>query len=160
MHRVLREIDPSLPITEITTLDAQIAGLLMPQRLGSALLSTLASLTVALVTVGVVGTVGYGISRRRREIGVRLALGARRAQVVSAMTRGALAPVAAGVLVGLSGAVALGSLVSSFLYGIEPTDIVTLTTAIIVVAVFAGLASFVPAWRASGVNPTEVLKAE
>jgi predicted permease len=160
MRRVLREIDPSLPVTEITTLDAQIAGLLMPQRLGSALLSTLASLTVVLVTVGVVGTVGYGISRRRREIGVRLALGARRAQVVSAITRGALVPVAAGVLVGLSGAVALGSLVSSFLYGIEPTDIVTLTTAIIVVAVFAGLASFVPAWRASGVNPTEVLRAE
>lgn len=160
MRRVLREVDPSLPVTTITTLDAQIAGLLMPQRLGSALLSTLATLTVVLVTVGVVGTVGYGISRRRREIGVRLALGARRAQVVRAMTRGALVPVAVGVLVGLSGAVALGSLVSSFLYGIEPTDIVTLTTAIIVVALFAGLASFVPAWRASGVNPTEVLRAE
>jgi ABC-type antimicrobial peptide transport system permease subunit len=81
MRRVLREIDPSLPMTEITTLDAEIAGLLMPQRLGSTLLSTLASLTVLLVTVGVVGTVGYGISRRRREIGDRLALGARRAHI-------------------------------------------------------------------------------
>jgi ABC-type lipoprotein release transport system permease subunit len=68
--------------------------------------------------------------------------------------------VAAGVLIGLAGAAALGSLVSSFLYGIEPTDIVTLTIAIIVIALFAGLASFVPAWRASGVNPTEVLRAE
>ncbi len=159
-RRVLREIDPALPVTEITTLDAQIARLLMPQRLGSALLSALAGLTVVLVTVGVVGAVGYGISRRRREIGVRLALGARRAQVVSAMTRGALVPVAAGILVGLAGAVALGSLASSFLYGVEPTDIVTLTMAIIVVALFAGLASFVPAWRASSVNPTDVLRAE
>ena len=157
---MLREVDPSVPVTAITTLDAHIAELLMPQRLGSALLSTLAGLTLILVTVGVVGTVSYGVSRRRREIGVRLALGARRAQVVGALTHGALMVVAAGVLVGLLTAVAIRGLVSSFLYGIEPTDGATLVMGMTLLVVVSGIASLVPAWRAAGIDPAKILKAE
>ena len=160
VRRVLHEIDPSLPVAEITTLDARIGELLMPQRFGSTLLSTLAGVTLLLVAVGVVGTVSYGVSRRRREIGVRLTLGARRHQVVAAMTRGTLLPVGAGVVAGMAAAVALGSVVSSFLYGITPADLVTLGGAGAVLAATAGIASFVPAWRAAGVDPSEVLRAE
>lgn len=160
VRRVLHEIDPSLPVAQVTTLEARIGELLMPQRLGSALLSTLAGLTLLLVAVGVVGTVGYGVSRRRREIGVRLMLGARRHQVVAAMTRGTLLPVGAGIVAGMAGAVALGSVVSSFLYGIAPTDVVTLGGAVALLAAAAGIASFVPAWRAAGADPSEVLRAE
>jgi predicted permease len=160
MRGVLREVDPSVPVTAITTLDAHIAELLMPQRLGSALLSTLAGLTLILVTVGVVGTVSYGVSRRRREIGVRLALGARRSEVVGALTRGALLVVAAGVLAGVLAAIAIGGLASSFLYGIEPTDGVTLLTGTTLLVVVSGVASLLPAWRASRIDPAEILKAE
>ena len=160
VRRILYEIDPSLPVAEVTTLDARIGALLMPQRLGSALLSTLAGLTLLLVAVGVVRTVGYGVSRRRREIAVRLMLGARRHQVVAALTRATLLPVGAGVVAGVAGALALRSLVSSFLYGIAPTDVVTLGSAVALLAVAAGLASFAPAWRAAGVDPSVLLRAE
>jgi ABC-type antimicrobial peptide transport system permease subunit len=117
-------------------------------------------LTVILVIVGVVGTVSYGISRRRREIGVRLALGAARLEVTGAMMRGTLVPVAAGLGVGIAAAFSLGRLMSSFLYGVEPTDIVPFTVAVTVIAAVAGVASFVPAWRAAGINPAEVLNAD
>ena len=157
---VLRQIDSSLPVTNITTLDDRIAQLLMPQRLGSGLLSLLAGVTVILVIVGVAGTVSYGVSRRRREIGVRLALGAERLEVTGAMMRGTLVPVAAGFVVGMAAAFSLGRLLSSFLYGIEPTDILTFMGAIAVLAAATGVASFVPAWRAAGINPAEVLNAE
>jgi predicted permease len=160
MRGVLHAIDPALPVTEIAPLDDRIAELLMPQRLGSALLSALGGLTVVLVIVGAAGTVAYGVSRRRREIGVRLALGARRAQVAGAMTRSALVSMAAGVLAGIIGAAALGRLASAFLYGIAPTDAATFAAAAAVLVLATGAASFLPAWRAAGMDPAEILKAE
>jgi predicted permease len=160
IRRVLHAIDPTLPVTEVAPLDDRIAELLMPQRLGSALLSALGGLTVVLVIVGAAGTVAYGVSRRRREIGVRLALGARRTQVASAMTRSALVSMAAGVLAGIIGAAAVGHLASAFLYGIAPTDTATFAAAAAVLVLATGAASFLPAWRAAGMDPAEILKAE
>lgn len=157
---VLHTIDPALPVTEIAPLDQRIAELLMPQRLGSTLLSTLSGLTVMLVVVGAAGSVGYGVSRRRREIGVRLALGARRAQVAGAMTRWALISMAGGTLAGVVGAMALGRLASAFLHGIEPTDIATFGMAAAVLVVATSAASFLPAWRATGLGPAEILKTD
>jgi predicted permease len=160
VRRVLHQIDPSLPVASVTTLETRIGELLMPQRFGSRLLSTLAGLTLLLVTIGVVGTVSYGVSRRRREIGVRLMLGAHRSQVVDAMTRGTLLPVGIGLIAGTAGALALGHTVSSFLYGIAPTDSLTLGTAAAALSAAAGIASFVPAWRAAGEDPSELLRSE
>ena len=160
MRRVLHAIDPALPVTEVAPLDDRIAELLMPQRLGTVLLSALGGLTIVLVIVGAAGTVGYGVSRRRREIGVRLALGARRAQVAGAMMRGALISMAGGVLAGVIGAAALGRLASAFLYGIEPTDAASFMAATAVLVVATGAASFLPAWQAAAIDPAEILKAE
>lgn len=157
MRGVLRAVDPSLPVVEVTTLDTQIADLLMPQRVGSLLLSALATLTTALVAVGVAGMVGYGVSRRRREIGVRLALGAQRGQVAGAIVWSAFVPVAAGMLVGLAAALSLGRLVSGFLYGIQSTDPMTLVVAAAAMTSVVALAAFVPAWRASGISASEIL---
>ena len=78
---VLHEVDPRVPLLEVTTLEMRMADLLMPQRVGSVLMSALAALTIVLVAVGIVGAVGYSVSRRRMEIGIRLALGARRSWV-------------------------------------------------------------------------------
>ena len=160
MRRVLQEVDPALPVTAIAPLDDRIAELLMPQRLGSMLLSALGGLTIVLVIVGAAGTVAYGVSRRRREIGVRLALGARRAQVAAAMTRGSLVAMAGGLLAGIAGAAAIGGLATRFLYGIEPTDAASFAAAAAVLVLATGAASFLPAWRAAGIDPAEILKAE
>jgi putative ABC transport system permease protein len=160
LRGVLYAIDPAMPVTEIVSLDERIADLLMPQRLGSALLAALSGLTIVLVIVGAAGTVAYGVSRRRREIGVRLALGARRAEVAGAMTRGALVALGGGVLTGIVLAAGLGRLAAAFLYGIEPTDAASLTAAAVILVLATGAASFLPAWRAAGVDPAEILKAE
>jgi predicted permease len=160
IRRVLHAIDPVLPVTDVAPLDDRIAELLMPQRLGSALLAALSGLTIVLVIVGAAGTVAYGVSRRRREIGVRLALGARRAEVAGAMTRGALVALGGGVLTGIVLAAGLGRLAAAFLYGIEPTDAASLTAAAVILVLATGAASFLPAWRAAGVDPAEILKAE
>jgi putative ABC transport system permease protein len=130
----------------------------MPQRLGRALLSALGGLTIVLVIVGAAGTVAYGVSRRRREIGVRLALGARRAQVAGAMTRGALVSMAGGVLAGIIGAAALGRLASAFLYGIEPTDVASFAATATVLVLATGAASFLPAWRLPASTPPKFSK--
>jgi len=160
VRRVLREIDPALPVTAVTPLDDRIAELLMPQRLGSLLLSALGGLTVVLVIIGAAGTVAYGVSRRRREIGVRLALGAQRAEVAAAMTRESVVAMAGGALAGFAGAAALGRVSSAFLYGIGPTDAASFAAAAAILALATGAASFLPAWRAAGIDPAEILKAE
>jgi ABC-type antimicrobial peptide transport system permease subunit len=102
----------------------------------------------------------FHVGQRTREIGVRLALGARRVQVAGAMTRGALVSMAGGVLAGIVGAAALGRLASAFLYGIEPTDAASFAAAAAVLVLVTGVASFLPAWQAAGVDPAEILKAE
>jgi ABC-type antimicrobial peptide transport system permease subunit len=157
---VLQTVDSTVPVTRVAPLDDRIADLLMPQRLGTALLSALSGLTIVLVIVGAAGTVAYGVSRRRREIGVRLAMGAQRGQVAGAMTRGAFVSMVAGVLAGIIGAGALGRLASAFLYGIEPTDAPSLAAAAVILVLATGAASFLPAWRAAGMDPGEILKAE
>jgi predicted permease len=160
MRGVLEAIDPQLPVTEIAPLDNRINELLMPQRLGTALLSSLSFVTVVLVIVGAAGTVACGVSRRRREIGVRLALGAKRSEVAGAMTREAFISLAGGVVTGVAGAAVVSRLTSVFLYGIEPTDAATFAGAAAILVVAAGLAAYLPAWRAAGIDPAEILKTE
>lgn len=160
LRGVLHGMDASLPVSEVTTLEARIAELLMPQRLASALLSVLAGLTLILVGVGVVGMVSYGVSRRRREIGVRLALGAARARVTATMIHGVLVPVAVGLAVGAAGAFSLGRIAVGFLYDVAPADPATFAVTMAALALIAGVASFVPAWRATRISPREVLNAD
>ena len=157
---VLREIDPAAPLLQVTTLDTRMSDLLMPQRLGSLLMTALASVTVVLVAVGIGGAVGYGVSRRRAEIGIRLALGARRRQVTAVMTRAAVVPVAFGLFGGILCSLAVGRLVSTFLYDVTPTDATTMVVASCLLAGVAALAAYVPAHRATAVSPMDVLRAE
>lgn len=160
VRRALEEVDATLPITELTTLQARVGELLMPQRLGSALLTVLAGLTVLLVTVGLMGSVAFTVSRRRREIGVRLTLGARHGQVVAAIAGGALVPVVVGTGIGLVTSAALGRLAERFLYGVPAGDLPTLVGAGLVMAAAASSAAYLAARQAARVNPREVLAAE
>ena len=160
IRAALRDIDPYVPLLGVSLLEQRVATLLMPKRMGSALLTALAGLTALLVAIGIVGTVSYAAARRRRETGIRLALGAHRLRVTRDMTRGTAAPVCVGLVVGLGAALSLGRLAAAFLYGVTPTDGVTLVSAVLLLGGIATLAAYLPARRATGLNPMEALRTE
>jgi len=152
--------DTGLSLQSITTLDESIEGLLMPQRLGRGLLALLGTMALALTVVGIYGIVSCIVSRRSKEIGIRLALGASRRDIVLTTLRAAVSPVVAGAVIG--GAVALGGghLVDRFMYGMDGADPATLALAIGVIAATGAVAALVPTRRATRVNPIETLRAD
>jgi hypothetical protein len=160
MRAILRQVDPAIPMMEITTLDQEVRDLLMPQRLGSTLLSSLGVLTLLLVATGVTGSVAYNVALRNREIGIRIALGGTRVNVAATLTRSALIAMACGLCLGLPVTFGLTRLVGSFLYGIQPTDPIALSVAIGSLAGMAAMAALVPAWRAARMQPGVLLSAE
>ena len=118
--------------------------------------------TVALVlaTVGIFGVVAYAVNQRRREIGIRLALGAKVSHILSLVIQSAAVPVAIGLVVGLGVAAALSRLASNFMYDVAPHDPATFGAVAVLVVAVALLAAYIPARRAATVNPTEALRSE
>jgi ABC-type antimicrobial peptide transport system permease subunit len=133
---------------------------LLRERLAASLASTSAMLALCLAMVGLSGLIGFAVVRRTREIGVRMALGARRSGIVWMVLRGALATVGLGVLIGGPLAVAAGQVLSSLLYGVAASDLATIAVATIGLALAGILASSLPAWRASRVDPATSLRAD
>ena len=160
LRQHLRELDPNLAVPELTTLQNRLAEYLMPQRMGTTLLSTLGGLTVLLAIVGISGVVGYAVNQRRREIGIRIALGAAHSHVLNTIVRGAVIPVAIGIGIGLVAAFGVTRLVANFMFGVEPTDPVTFVAVPAIMTGVALMAAYLPARRATKVNPTEALKSE
>ena len=160
LRQHLRELDPDLAVPELTTLQNRFADFLMPQRMGTTLLSTLGGLTVLLAVIGISGVVAYTVNQRRREIGIRLALGAAQSHVLNVIVRGAVIPVAVGLGIGLVAAFGLTRLITNFMFGVEPNDPVTFVTVPVLMAGVALMAAYLPARRATKVNPTEALKSE
>ena len=160
LRRNIQEIDPSLAISELTTLENRFAQFLMPQRMGTTLLSSLGGLTVLLAIIGITGVVGYTVNQRRKEIGIRLALGAAKFHVLRVIVRGAVIPVAIGLGIGLFVAFGVTRLVANFMFDIAPTDPVTFVVVPALLAVVTVVAAYIPARRATTVNPTEALRSE
>jgi ABC-type antimicrobial peptide transport system permease subunit len=127
-------------------------------RVIGALASSLGA--VALAAVGIYGVVAYAVGRRVREIGVRIALGASTREVVALVLKQQMRPVAIGALVGLVAAIAVSRILSNVLFGVSPTDAVALGATVLVVGGVALLAGFLPARRASRVDPNTVLHYE
>jgi predicted permease len=160
---VLRALGPyarTLHLTGAQTMDEAYDEVVLRERLAASLASTSALLALGLAMVGLSGLIGFAVVRRTREIGVRMALGARRSGIVWMVLRGALATVGFGVAIGGPLAVAGGHVLSSLLYGVGATDLATIVGAMLGLAMTGILASALPAWRASRVDPVISLRAD
>ncbi len=155
-----RSLDPSLPLSNPTSILAGIARQQSTRRLLLRLLGLLAGVTVVLAGVGLYGLVSYGVTLRRREFGIRMALGAERRRILVAAMRGGLRLVAVGVVLGLAGAVALTRLLRAWLFGVTPLDPTSLVAAALVLALAALFANWLPARRATRVDPMVALRYE
>jgi putative ABC transport system permease protein len=160
VREVVERVDPALPITNLRTLEQAISGTLAQRRFLMLLLGLFAGAATVLAGVGIYGVMAYLVGRRTREIGIRVAMGARRWGVVRSVLRDALLQAMAGVTVGVAGALALTRFLDSQLFGLAPTDPATFAGVVLVLVGVALLASFVPARRAAGVQPSVALRED
>jgi ABC-type antimicrobial peptide transport system permease subunit len=154
------EIDPRVPVVRLREMDAVVAESISRPRLLAVLVGTFAALALLLAAVGTYGVLSYVVAQRRREIGIRMALGAARSSVLAMMMKQGLVLAGTGVIVGLAGSLGLNQLLTSLLFGVQPADVMTLATVIPLIVGVAALATWVPAWRASRLDPNVVLRAE
>ena len=158
--KALQQLDPNLPLIRPMTQRAQYDTTISNQMLFAHLAGFFGLLAVVLVATGLYGTLAYRVNRRTAEIGIRIAMGARRGQVVWLILRDSLALTAIGVSTGIPFAMLVGRALDSSLYGVKPLDVASYLLAIAAVAVVALLASAVPARRAAGVEPLIALRTE
>jgi predicted permease len=161
-RRAAASIDPELPLSAMRTIEeiATASGAIFFRRAVLWMLGVFALAAIALAGVGVYGTLAYVVSQRTREIGIRVALGARRADVVRLVLRHGLSPAAAGCVVGIGGSLALGGFLRALLFGVEPGDPATLAAALVFLAAVAVAACLVPVARAARVDPAVTLRQD
>src|SRR5579885_442696 len=160
LRTIVRGVDPALPMTNFRTLEEQVDRSLNTEHMLARLSGGFGVLALLLSLVGLYGVMSFVVTQRTREIGIRLALGARRWSAIWLVLRDALAMVLCGIGIGLPVVWALGRLVESQLYDVKPFDPIVIAIAMLALC-SAGLgAAFVPARRASGVNPTDALRVE
>ena len=160
VQRTIHDIDHNLPISNVTTLDEQVARSYTDQRVVAQLSTFFGLLAVFLSAIGIYGLMSYVVSRRTNEIGIRMALGAARANVRWVVLREVLILVAIGIAIGAPAALLSSRLVASMLFGLHGNDPVTLLTAVFVMLLIAALAGYLPARRASRVDPMVALRYE
>ncbi len=160
VRAALAEIDPDLPVTQVQTVDAAFSGSIATTRLIATLLTVFAAIAIAMAAAGLYGVIAYAIERRRREIGVRVALGAAPRVIVSMVVREVLPLTIVGVVVGTVGAAASGGLIRSQLFEVSAVDPGTYALVVAGFIVVAVLASLVPARRALCVDPIVALRSE
>jgi putative ABC transport system permease protein len=159
VREVLSSLDPEATL-KLTTMESHLASVVATPRFSSVLVSTFAGLAVLLAAIGIYGVIAYSVSQRTSEIGVRMALGAGRDNVIAMVLREALKLTGAGFVIGLLGALAAARLLKSQLFEISPLDPVLYSTMLAVLILIALGAAWLPAWRASRVEPLEALRQE
>ncbi len=160
VKRALAEADPNLTVTTIRTLGQQVERSFDQQRAVASLAGLFGIVALVLAAIGLYGVTAYSVVRRTNEIGLRMALGADRGNVIGIVLRGAFRRVAAGLVLGLPLAVGAGYLLSAQLYGVRFWDPTALAVAAVSLAAAAFIASIVPAARAAGIAPMQALRAE
>jgi putative ABC transport system permease protein len=160
VRRAVREIDPGLPLFRIQTLQTVIAQSVADRRLNGVLLGSFAALAVGLAALGLYGVLSYAVAQRTRELGIRLALGAQKSALFRLVVGGGMKLAAMGAAIGLIAALGLSRFLTSLLYGVAPSDPYTFAGVIVLLGVVAFLANYVPARRATQVDPMVALRYE
>ena len=156
----VRAVAPAVPVVRLRDMDAVFAESIGRQRLLSQLLGGFAGLALLLAAVGTYGVLACLVAERRREIGIRMALGAARSRVIALVMREGLHATVIGIVIGLAGAVGVSRLMASLLFGVRPTDPTTFAAVVATIAGVAAVACWVPAWRASRLDPNVVLRTD
>jgi putative ABC transport system permease protein len=160
IRREVAALDPHLPIRDLKTMEKQIEENLYAERLFSVLTGSFAGLATLLAAIGLYGVLAYNVTRRTREIGIRMALGAESRHVRGLVVREVVLMLVIGAAVGLASAAAAGRLVQSVLYGLKPWDPLVYVSATVLLGTIAVVAAYLPARRATSVDPTVALRYE
>jgi predicted permease len=160
LRREVTQAHPDFRVTNIGTQDAFVQRQMLRERLLATLSLFFAAVGLFLASVGLYGVLNYAVIRRRREFGVRMALGARAAHVVRGVTAEMMGPVGVGTLVGLGAGLAFGRLIERILFEVKATDVMSVTVPLVTLAVVAALAAVPPAVRAVRIDPARTLRSE
>jgi len=160
IRQVVRDLDPTIALYGTGTLVEHLNLALFPARIAASALGAFGLLAAILAATGIYGTMAYAVSRRTREIGIRMAIGAGQGQVLRSVGRRAMILVACGTAIGLGAALLAGRLLGQILYGVEPTDPATFATVFLSILGIAAVASWIPARRAIRIDPLSALRQE
>ena len=158
IRRELRSVDPTFPITQIRTMDEIVGDSLSQRRFNTVLLGLFAFLAVALAGVGIYGVMSYGVSQRTREMGIRVALGARQSDITKLVTSTGARLAALGIAIGIVAAAISSRLISSLLFGLTATDPMTFVLTAVLLGAVTLLASYIPSRRAARTDPISALR--
>jgi ABC-type antimicrobial peptide transport system permease subunit len=160
VRNAIWSVDSELPVPEMKTMQRIISDAVSERRFQTTLLAGFALAALLLAVVGIYGVISYSVNRRRNEIAIRMALGARASDVNRMVLAQGMRPVAAGLVIGMAVALALGRLVQALLFQIRPSDPVVLAGVVLVLGAAAALACFAPARRATRADPAISLRYE
>ena len=160
LRRIVYGLDPTMAIYNVETMDEHVRAAYVLPRVAAMLFSIFGAIGLILATVGLYGVMSFAVTRRTREIGIRMALGARPAAILRLVLRRGMALTLTALVLGWPAAWMLAKIASSFLYGISPHDALTFTLVPIILVLVALVATLIPARRAASINPTEALRIE
>ncbi|MEJ2186544.1 MAG: ABC transporter permease [Gemmatimonadota bacterium] len=160
LRNAVGQVDPDAPLSDVASMDAVVAGALDSNRFRTILLGSFAGVALLLAALGLYGVLAYFVGQRTHELGIRMALGAGRNRLLASVLRRGLALAGTGVALGLVGALLAGRLLRGLLFGVGTNDGTTLVVTCIVLAGVALAASFLPAWRATRIDPANCLRSE
>jgi hypothetical protein len=160
IRQTIIAIAPNLPYIDVRPIADRLDPQLQPYRLGALLFTAFGGIALLLAAIGLYGVVAYVVTQRTREAGIRLALGARAANVLFLMLQEGFVPALAGAALGIGGALTVARFLRSQLYGVSPTDPATVIIGTVLLATIAGIACSIPARRATQVDPVIALRSE
>jgi ABC-type antimicrobial peptide transport system permease subunit len=160
VRQLVMSMDKEIPVTDVQTMAELMSLQLSQPRFAMVLLSAFAGLALLLTLVGLYGVMTYSVSRRKREIGVRLALGAQRTSVLRMVLRDASLLLGSGIIIGLGAALIFASVMKTILYGTAERDPLVLAAVCVVMTMTGLLAAYLPALRAAGIEPVQALRVD